>query len=59
MSPKKLWILECNRSVHANNPVVSQTFICKCVILLPLFATLLLIDEAPYVDLDVIVPYFV
>ena len=32
---------------------------CKCVIFLPLFATLLLIDEVPYVDLDVIVPYFV
>ena len=40
-------------------PVVSQTFICKCVILLPLFATLLLTDEVPYVDRDVIVPYLV
>ena len=27
---------------------------CKCVILLPLFATLLLTDEDPYVDVDVI-----
>ena len=27
---------------------------CNCVILLPLFATLLLTDEDPYVDVDVI-----
>ena len=27
---------------------------CKCVILLPLFVTLLLIDEDPYVGVDVI-----
>ena len=27
---------------------------CKCVILLPLLATLLLTDEDPYVDVDVI-----
>ena len=27
---------------------------CKCMILLPFFATLLLTDEDPYVDVDVI-----
>ena len=48
-----------NRSAYVNNPVVSQTFICKCVIVLPLFSTLLLTNEAPYVDVDGIVPYFV
>ena len=56
LNPKYLWILYCNRSAYANNLVVSQTFIYKYVTLLPLFATLLLTDEAPYVD--VIVPYF-
>ena len=34
--------------------MISQTFMCKCVILLPLFVTLLLIDEDPYVGVDVI-----
>jgi len=32
---------DCNRRALVNSLVVSQTFICKCVILLPLFVTLL------------------
>ena len=36
--------------------MISQTSICKCLILLPLFATLLLTDEAPYVHVDLIGP---
>ena len=38
--------------------MTSQTSICKCVFLLPLFATLLLTDEAPYAHVDVIGPLF-
>ena len=46
------------RSAHANNPVVSQTFMLF-VIPLPLFATLLLTEEDRYVNVDAILPYFV
>ena len=61
LSSKHLWVLY--RSAYANNLVVSQTLVWKLSdfkILLPLFATLVFTDEAPYVDdVDVTVPYFV
>ena len=41
--------IQCKRNAYTSNLVVSQTLICKWVILLPLIGALFLIDEAPYV----------
>ena len=41
-------------TVREQSTGIPDFHMCKCVILLPLFATLLLTDEDPYVDVDVI-----